>query len=244
MINSGVYRIRNNVNGKVYIGSTINFKRRKVDHFKELRGNKHPNPKLQKAYNKYGEENIVFEIVEYVAPEKLLEREQYYIDSLNAVNEGYNIAPIAGNRLGVKCSEETKIKLKKLQTGRRHTEETKQKLREYHQAHPQVGSKNGMYGRKHTEETIEKMRKAQKGRNLGRFKTEETRKKISNNSTLKRKVRCIEKDIIFNSITEASKYFNSNSNHITECCKGKLNTSLGYHWEYVDEGDQLIIGEE
>lgn len=77
---SGIYQIRNLVNGKVYVGSAVNLRTRRNRHFSYLRNNCHANRKLQNAFNKYGEENIVFEVVEIVADKyNLLEREQYYI---------------------------------------------------------------------------------------------------------------------------------------------------------------------
>ena len=58
---------------------------------------------------------------------------------------------------------------------------------------------------------------------------------MSDKCQSKKKVRCIEEGIIFNSVTDAAKYFNSKyTSHISECCKGKIKTYLGYHWEYVN----------
>ena len=59
---SGIYKITNNVNGKFYIGSSQNISRRWYDHKRELRIQKHHNKYLQRAWNKYGEENFSFEI--------------------------------------------------------------------------------------------------------------------------------------------------------------------------------------
>lgn len=64
---------------KVYIGSTINFKKRKQDHFRHLKMNCHYNPRLQYAYNKHGENNFHMETIEYIANDKLLESEQQHI---------------------------------------------------------------------------------------------------------------------------------------------------------------------
>ena len=61
-LNSGVYQIRNTVNGKVYIGSAKHFNKRKSQHFHYLKTNKHHSQKLQRSYNKYGIQNFVFEI--------------------------------------------------------------------------------------------------------------------------------------------------------------------------------------
>lgn len=110
---SGIYQILNSINGKIYIGSSINLKQRFNDHKKLLRHNKHPNKHLQSAWTKYGETHFDFKIVEIVPIESLLSREQYYIDILSTHNReiGYNISKIAGNTLGTKRSESTKFKM-------------------------------------------------------------------------------------------------------------------------------------
>lgn len=88
----GIYRIVNLKNSKIYIGSTTNFSRRKKEHFKLLRGNKHKNKHLQFSFNKYKEENFKFEIIEKT--EDLIIREQYYINIINTMNPkiGYNLS--------------------------------------------------------------------------------------------------------------------------------------------------------
>jgi group I intron endonuclease len=68
----GIYKIINVVNNKFYIGSAVNFSRRKTRHFSELRTNKHNNLKLQNAWNKYGETSFVFAVVEEVQDKALL----------------------------------------------------------------------------------------------------------------------------------------------------------------------------
>lgn len=70
----------------------------------------HVNSHLQNAYDKYGNDSLEFEIIEYIEiddniKETLLEREQFWIDT---VNPEYNILPIAGSTLGFKHTEETK----------------------------------------------------------------------------------------------------------------------------------------
>ena len=100
----GIYQIVNKVNQKKYIGSSIRLQGRKKRHFSELNCNIHHSQALQRAYNKYGKESFDFFILEYCEVEKLLEREQYYLDNLKPE---YNICKIAGNCLGVKRSAET-----------------------------------------------------------------------------------------------------------------------------------------
>lgn len=53
---AGVYVIKNNVNGKQYVGSSIDLHMRRIQHFSKLRCGKHINSHLQNAYNKYGYE--------------------------------------------------------------------------------------------------------------------------------------------------------------------------------------------
>jgi len=116
-----IYKIINIINNKVYVGSSKNINKRKSRHFCDLRDNKHSNKHLQNSYNKYGKNNFKFEIIEYIDNEnKLLEREQYWIDKLNVCdkNFGYNISKIAGSNLGNKHSEETKQRISKTQCGR------------------------------------------------------------------------------------------------------------------------------
>jgi group I intron endonuclease len=113
---SGVYQIKNTINGKYYIGSTINIAARWRSHINHLNKNQHHSIKLQNAWNKYGADAFVFEIIEeIISPlnsnkEYILSREQYYLDAM-LVNYSYNICKIAGSTLGKKHSEITKKKL-------------------------------------------------------------------------------------------------------------------------------------
>jgi len=109
---SGIYRIRNTVNGRCYIGSSMRIQRRWHAHRTSLRGNKHHSVALQRAWNKYGEPTFIFEIVEAV-PDKhnLIDREQHWINHhSSASGHGYNSSPTAGSPLGVKHSEASKAK--------------------------------------------------------------------------------------------------------------------------------------
>lgn len=100
---SGIYCIINIINGKKYIGSSINIQNRLQKHRYELRKNKHGNRKLQNAYNKYNENNFNHYILEFCNKENLLKREQYYIDILNPE---YNITKLVERNI---LSEESRI---------------------------------------------------------------------------------------------------------------------------------------
>lgn len=92
-MSSGIYKIENVANGKVYIGSSNNIERRWQKHKALLRHNKHQNRHLQNAWNKYGEDRFIFSIVELCPVDSLLNKEQYFIDVLSPE---YNQTAIAG----------------------------------------------------------------------------------------------------------------------------------------------------
>lgn len=99
-----IYKITNLTTADFYIGSTNNFKRRKYEHFGELRRNKNPCKVLQSAYNKYGKSAFVMEVLEEVDSESnLIEREQHYIDTLKPM---YNIRLFAKSGKGFNLSQQ------------------------------------------------------------------------------------------------------------------------------------------
>jgi group I intron endonuclease len=66
---------------------------------------------LQNAWNDYGNERFEFKIMELTSPEKLTEREQYWIDYFDSYNTGYNLRPKAENFSGYTKSQESKKKI-------------------------------------------------------------------------------------------------------------------------------------
>ena len=148
----GVYRIVNNINCKLYIGSSIHINRRFVEHISALRRNCHGNKHLQMAWNTYGEENFEFEIIELIEDFEnlLVAREQYWMDYYSSYNPilGYNISHYASGSGGYEVSDETREKLRRAATGRKYSSETKEKLSSMRR-----GKLNSFYGKHHTEET-------------------------------------------------------------------------------------------
>jgi len=117
----GVYQIRNILNDNLYIGCTFKagFKSRHKGHRSALRHGNHHCLHLQNAWNKYGEDNFIFEVIEEFKfpldyPIDLIKthienREQYYFDKLNP---RYNILKRAGSPLGKKHTQETIEKIR------------------------------------------------------------------------------------------------------------------------------------
>lgn len=129
-IKSGIYRIINKIDGKYYVGSSKNIQKRWDEHRRVLRLNKHPNDFLQNAWNKHGESNFEFQIIELVKSEELLLVEQKYLDIVKVESKmSYNLNYDAR---GGKLSEYSKQKISKANTGRKVTEEIRLKLSEVH----------------------------------------------------------------------------------------------------------------
>lgn len=125
----GIYKIEHIECGKSYIGSAKNIKKRWLEHKNALQSGRHHSIKLQRAWDKYGEESFSFEILEIVeSDDALIYTEQKWIDVYQCASGfGYNICPKAGSSLGRKFSEETKLKMSNKATGRVATEETKRR---------------------------------------------------------------------------------------------------------------------
>jgi predicted GIY-YIG superfamily endonuclease len=91
---SGIYCITNIENNKFYIGSSKNIYYRLRRHLSDLRANIHKNPKLQNAFNKYGEISFVSSILEETI--NLEKQEEFWIKKLNPI---YNCVFINFSRL-------------------------------------------------------------------------------------------------------------------------------------------------
>ena len=87
---SGIYKITNKVNGKCYIGQSINIKKRLSQHKSQTYRNIHINKILYQAIKKYGIENFTFDIIEKCETNSLDDREKYWIEYYDSYNNGYN----------------------------------------------------------------------------------------------------------------------------------------------------------
>jgi len=156
MNRSGIYKLTNTVNEKVYVGSAVNLGNRKENHYACLRNNKHKNGRLQHSWNKHGEASFEFSILEYVEDKNnLIEREQFWMDFYDVVGDnGYNISPKAGSSLGVKHTAETRKRMSESRIGKKLSIEHCKKISE------------GNIGRVVTAETRQKSSNTQKGRSM------------------------------------------------------------------------------
>lgn len=120
-IQGWIYKITNTVNGKVYVGQTVQVvKKRFVRHQVMLRKQNHPNKHLQASWNKYGDSSFTFEVIEKFDSEMnfdLNNLERYWIKHFDSMNplKGYNKTEGGSNG---KPSEETKKKMSLAKKGK------------------------------------------------------------------------------------------------------------------------------
>lgn len=127
----GVYQIRNIINDKKYIGSSNDIQVRLNKHISLLKKNLHHSRHLQAAYNKYGDSNFTFELLEEVDnTDSLREREQFYLDEYQTYfrEYGYNTLFSTTTREGYRHSEETKVKISRVQIGKKLSTEHKLRI--------------------------------------------------------------------------------------------------------------------
>lgn len=156
MIEHYIYKITNKKTNKYYVGRTSELQKRFDRHLRELRGNKHHCIYLQRVWNKYGEQNFEFSIVEFgLSEEEAIKKEQDYLD--NKRNEIYNVsyASTGGDLLTNHPMKEQIIEKMTKSIRQRYenmTEEERKKI------YGHQGKNNPMYGKKHSSEVIKKIK--------------------------------------------------------------------------------------
>jgi len=184
---AGIYKLNCEINGKVYIGKSVNIRKR-ISHHKNCLKNSKCMGYLQRAILKHGWDSFTVEILETVDNfdkqkdnDNLLERESYYIELFDSTDrdKGYNRCKFSTDRTGIYVSEETRQKLRNARLGKKMSDEHKERLRIINTGkspseETREKRRQSMLGRKHSDETIEKMRKA----NTGQVVSKETREKL------------------------------------------------------------------
>lgn len=170
---AGIYKLTG-IDGKVYIGKTVNFRNRFSVH-KRCGKNTKNGYYLKNAIVKHGWDSFSIEILETIENfdslrdnDGLLEREAYYIELYDSTNpeKGYNFCKYSTDRTGIGHTPEAKEKMRQKALQRTYSEEEKDRLRTIN------------IGRKLSKEHKEKIKKG----NTGKVITDETRKKLSESS--------------------------------------------------------------
>lgn len=153
---AGIYCFKNVKNGKRYVGSSVNLRRRFMQYYNVGTLARQSYMYICVALAKHGYSNFSLEILEYCDRSVLLAREKYYLDTLNPE---YNLSTEpSASFLGRNHTDGTKAKLSALFKGKSYPE--------------RAGENNSFYGKTHSEETRNRISEAKKGVSLPKFSGE------------------------------------------------------------------------
>lgn len=204
-MNGVIYKILNIKTNQFYIGSSINFHKRKLEHKNDLKKNIHHSTYMQRSYNKYGKNNFIFEILANCPEEYLKKLEQWFVDTLKPK---YNIAKdVIRPQIGKKLSKERKLQISKLHFNNTYN-----------------------LGRVAKEETRNKMSKTRLGKKL----SDNAKLKLMKNCVNPVLQFDKSGNLIaeYDSIQKASRATNIPRQTISQVCRGEYSFGYGYSWKY------------
>lgn len=205
-----IYTHTNKTNGKIYVGLTSMKPEERWSNGKGY----HKGTYFRNAIDKYGWNNFEHEVIkDNLTKEEASYWEQYYISFFNSTDRqyGYNMSSGGENGGGHPQTINTRKKISEHYvgfTGRKHTEESLEKMRKSHRDNPS-------HNMPHSEESKDKMRKIALD-NRGRL------------------FLCVELNRIFDNLNNAHEITTCPKGAIVLCCQGKQKQSKGYHWKYAD----------
>lgn len=225
----GIYKITNKINGKFYIGQSVDIERRFMEH-KTPHGTM---TSVKLAMKKYGKENFSFEVIEECSEDELNEREMYWIATLKPQ---YNRCGGGTGARGHHVSEEVRSELSRKSKAYwdRLPDEKKQSIVSNLTGHP--------IGYATSEKTKEKLRAANLGKKQSRNTVEKRKQTIAEmkkngyvqtNSGHKKKVICKETGVVYESVKSVAESICCTASHVTHCLKDSSRTCKGFHFEYV-----------
>ncbi len=208
----GIYKLTNKVNEKIYIGQSINLKRR----YLAYKNNNHHSKEIKEDIDKIGFNNFSFEILEHSIEKNLNRLEKLYIKKYNSndFKIGYNKQN--GGRGGGFHHPATIEKMRQAARNRPpRTQKTKDKMSKMFS-----GKGNPFYGRSHTKKTIEKNKKK--------------KCKYGSENTSAKPIYCVSTGECFEYATLASNKYKLDLSSIIKCCKGKRNFVSGKTFNYLE----------
>lgn len=207
-----IYKVTNLINGKVYIGQTINFPKRKIKHLSDVKLNKENDTSVfHRAIRKYGEENFSWEILEEISSEELDNREKYWIhffDSYIEHNKGYNMTLGGDNAKAlvnwIKNNPEQ---------AKKNALSGLQKAQEANRKNPERMLKHLEKARRESNKAVSKKVCCVENQKIFNSLSDAERWSLSPNNPNGKK---------------------ASHQHISKVCKGLRHTAGGYHWRYID----------
>ncbi|NCB03804.1 MAG: hypothetical protein EOM67_16855 [Spirochaetia bacterium] len=217
----GIYKITNKVNGKMYIGKSIDIERRWAE---ELNGQ--VNEHLRRSFSKYGIHSFDFSVIELCKEEELDEKEMKYISLFKSHNKTFGYNKTLGGE-GGRWNDEMREKASKRMKGagnnfygRHHSEETKNKISE-----GRVGEKHWHYGGSNSKETRHKQSITKIG-------------KLNPNAKPVYQYK-LDGSLVgeYDCVADASKITGIGYSAIKNCAVGITLTAGGYAWSYGEFRD-------
>lgn len=220
----GIYKITNKLNGKCYIGQSLDIEQRWSKHLSTFKRKNCPNYKIYRAFAKYGLENFTFEILEECMPEELDHQEVYWINFFNSFEDGYNMS------LGGKACNGTNDKKVYQYSLSGHL------IKEYKSAHEAARQNNIQFT--NICKVCRGERKTAGGFGWSYEKHEQIQpiktKRLGDGTVLQ-----FTKDGQFvaeySTATEACRVTGINNRTIGSVCKGKGKTAGGFVWKYKND---------
>lgn len=174
----GIYCITNIQNNKKYIGKSFDIEKRINGHKKMLNEKFHHNFHLQNSWEKYGENNFVFEIIEFgnFNNDELNKKEMYWINFYKSYNPQYGYNKTYGGDGGI-LTKEIREKISKSSMGKILSNETKSKLSIAFSGknNPMYGKRGSLhpgYGLKRSQEFKDNLSKKLKGHKVSKEQVE------------------------------------------------------------------------
>lgn len=221
---AGIYKITNNINGKIYIGKSKNIGHRLNQHRQNARRGTMP---IYRAFRKYGLGNFTFEII-YIASDvlsfELCSLERKYIKQYKSNNPRYGYNATDGGD-GGELNDIAKAKFNtivKSDAWRKRISENKKK-----------------WWAENRDEIMDSIKARVEIRKLSQTSKQANIKKIKKRDT--KKVCCIEKQCTFDSMTDAAVACRTRESSIWQVCNGRNEYAGGLRFYWVDNKPMKFV---
>lgn len=198
---------------------------------------------MQRSWNKYGESNFNFFILDKCLPEELDSKEIKWITYYNTFNgTGYNLTVGGGGIRGYILSEETKRAISNSHKGKTLTEEHKRNLSIARRKSEKVArsENNNLHHNNRTDEFKKRM--------IEKYREYLSSPNFSPPNT--KRVICVTTNETFNTIRNAANKYNICESNISYCCKhkrdfaGESENGIRLQWEYYEDDKSYIPKEQ